>query len=96
MTDPLLQACHDYLSAKHCTLWSDFDISRPDRLDAAARWLHHQIQGVAEAARYADNLPREQEPTTNTRPLSPTAQRHLDIQRRNPNPESAARRSDTC
>ncbi len=44
----LRQACEDYLSAKNCTLWSDFDISRPERRHAAAVWLEAQIRGVAD------------------------------------------------
>lgn len=46
--DPLYQAAHAYLTAKNAVLWSDFDISRPDRRRTAALWLTAQLRGVAE------------------------------------------------
>lgn len=48
MNDPLYEACHSFLSNRHTVLWSDFDLTRPDRREKAAAWLAAQIQGVAE------------------------------------------------
>lgn len=48
MNDPLYEACESFLSNRHTVLWSDFDLTRPDRKEKAAAWLAAQIQGVAE------------------------------------------------
>lgn len=41
-------ACHTYLSTLPFVLFADFDISRPDRRTAAARWLAEQVHAVRE------------------------------------------------
>lgn len=32
-----------WLADKNCTLWSDWDVSRDDRRELAARWFHGQV-----------------------------------------------------
>jgi len=48
VNDPLYEACDAFLSNRHTVLWSDFDLTRPDRKEKAVLWLRDQIQGVAE------------------------------------------------
>lgn len=48
--DELVDICDDYLSRLHCTLWADFDISRPQGRIKAARWLAEIIKAVAKIA----------------------------------------------
>lgn len=47
-TDDIRDACEAYLSQKQCTLWADWDITRPDRREKAVDWLAGEIQAVAD------------------------------------------------
>lgn len=46
--DPVLKAARAYLDSKQTTLWADWDITRPDRKETAARWLAAQVYGLSE------------------------------------------------
>lgn len=43
VTDRRIESVKDWLRSKGTTLWADWDISREDRLDQAARWFVEQM-----------------------------------------------------
>lgn len=41
--DTQIALIDSWLSSKSCTLWMDWDISRPERRQLAAQWLYKTI-----------------------------------------------------
>ena len=79
MNDPLYEACESFLSNRHTVLWSDYDLTRPDRKEKAARWLAAQIQGVAEHYDAAPTAPPFfTAGTADTKPLTDAPNEHYE------------------